>query len=253
MTTIIKLTNVTKKFGDFTAVDNVSLEIKQGEVFGLLGTNGAGKTTLIRLMTGLINATEGEITIFDKDVKEELMAIRRQLALLPQESSPYEELTAFENIYYYGQMHDTMTDEELKTRTKDLIKLIGLEGRENDQTKEYSGGMKRKVLVARAMVTNPDLLFLDEPSAAIDILGARTVRNLIKKLARDEKKTILITTHDLNEVDELCDRVGIMVAGKLVAVGTPDDLEKQFEVNHIEHVFTALSTGEGIENLEGSA
>lgn len=247
MTNIIDLKHVTKKFGDFTAVDDVSLQIKQGEVFGLLGTNGAGKTTLIRLMTGLLKATQGEIMLFGMDINEKTMEIRRKMALLPQECQPYEELTAFENIYYYGQMHDTMSDTELKQRTDQLVELIGLKGRERDKTKEYSGGMKRKVLVARAVVTNPDLLFLDEPSAAIDILGARTVRNLIKKLARDEKKTILLTTHDLNEVNELCDRVGIMVHGKLVAVGTPDDLEKQFEVNHIEHVFAALSTGEGIE------
>ena len=253
MTNIIQLEKVTKQFGDNTAVDNVTLEIKEGEVFGLLGTNGAGKTTLIRMMTGLIKATSGNIKVFNKDIQEEVMEIRRNLALLPQECSPYEELTAFENIYYYGQMHDTLTDEELKQRTHELIDLIGLEGRENDQTKKYSGGMKRKVLVARAMVTNPDLLFLDEPSAAIDILGARTVRNLIKKLSKDEKKTILLTTHDLNEVNELCDRVGIMVNGKLMAVGSPEDLEKQFKVNHIEHVFAALSTGEGIESLEGTA
>ncbi|MCG3219287.1 MAG: ABC transporter ATP-binding protein, partial [Candidatus Heimdallarchaeota archaeon] len=124
-----------------------------------------------------------------------------------------------------------------------LIDLIGLRGRENDLTKHFSGGMKRKVLVARAVVMDPDLIFLDEPTTGIDVLGARTVRKLIKELA-GMKKTIILTTHDLNEVAELCDRVGILVSGELVAIGTPKELEEKFKQANLEDVFVALSTGE---------
>ncbi|MHA1910563.1 MAG: ABC transporter ATP-binding protein, partial [Candidatus Kariarchaeaceae archaeon] len=232
-----------KEFKKVTALDSVTLRIKKGEVFGLLGPNGAGKTTLIRILVGLINATSGEAKVFNLDVIENIMEIRKRISLLPQECQTYEKLTAYENIFYYGQMHGTLTDEELRKRTDDLIDLIGLRGRENDVTKHFSGGMKRKVLVARAVVMDPDLIFLDEPTTGIDVLGARTVRTLIKELA-ETNKTIILTTHDLNEVAELCDRVGILVKGKLVAIGTPKELEEKFKQANLEDVFVALSTGE---------
>jgi len=239
----IEVRELRKEFKEVTALDGVDLRIKKGEVFGLLGPNGAGKTTLIRILVGLIKASSGEAKIFELDVNEKIKEIRQRVSLLPQECQTYEKLTAFENIYYYGQMHGTLSDEELKKRTDELIDLIGLRGRENDVTKHFSGGMKRKVLVARAVVMDPDLIFLDEPTTGIDVLGARTVRNLIKELART-KKTIILTTHDLNEVAELCDRVGILVAGKLVAIGTPKELEEKFKQANLEDVFIALSTGE---------
>lgn len=248
---IVEIENLTKKFKNITALDNVSLSIRKGEVFGLLGPNGAGKTTLIRLLIGLIKPTSGTARIQYNgygpfDIKKDIMQIREKASLLPQEADVYENLTAKENIMYYGQIYGNMTNGEVHTRTEELIDMIGLRGRENDVTKEFSGGMKRKVLVARALVMDPDLIFLDEPTTGIDILGARTVRNLIKKLSKEYEKTIILTTHDLSEVEELCDRVGIMVKGKLAAVGTPDELEQKFEQAHIEDVFIGLTTGEGV-------
>ena len=246
---IIEIKNLTKKFKDNTAVDNVSLRIRKGEVFGLLGPNGAGKTTLIRVLIGLIKPTLGTAFVNYNgekyDVKKDIMEIRKKASLLPQEAEVYENLTAKENILYYGRIFGTPNG-ETKRRTEELIDMIGLRGRENDLTKEFSGGMKRKVLVARALVMNPDLIFLDEPTTGIDILGARTVRNLIKRLSKEMHKTIILTTHDLSEVSELCDRVGIMVRGKLAALGTPDELEVKFQKAGIEDVFIGLATGEGV-------
>ncbi|MHA2247932.1 MAG: ABC transporter ATP-binding protein [Candidatus Hodarchaeales archaeon] len=248
---IIEIENLTKRFKDNVALDNVSLTIRKGEVFGLLGPNGAGKTTLIRLLIGLIKPTSGTARIEYNglgplDIKKDIMEIRKKASLLPQEAEVYENLTAKENIMYYGRIYGNMPNGEVRRRTDELIDMIGLRGRENDLTKEFSGGMKRKVLVARALVMDPELIFLDEPTTGIDILGARTVRNLIKRMSKELQKTVILTTHDLSEVEELCDRVGILVRGKLAAIGSPDELEKEFKQADIEDVFIGLTTGEGV-------
>jgi ABC-2 type transport system ATP-binding protein len=233
-----------KKKKDIEALKAVNLDVKSGEVFGLLGKNGAGKTTLIRILTGLIKSTSGEAEVFGQNVNDDIMEIRKKVSLLPQEASPYETLTAKENILYYAGIQGQLSKREAKERTDELIQLIGLEGRENDLVKDFSGGMKRKVLVARALVTNPDLIFLDEPTSGIDIMGARVIRNLIKTLAKESNKTFFLTTHDLTDLSELCDRVGIIHDGKLVAVGSVDELEHQFKKSGLEDLFIGLTTGE---------
>jgi len=226
------------------ALNGVTFRVNEGEVFGLLGPNGAGKTTLIRILTGIVRPTSGRAKIFNLDCVKESHDIRKRVTLLPQEASCYENLTARENIIYYGGLHGTMDDDELERRTDELIELIGLGDRQNDLTKDFSGGMKRKVLVARALVMDPDIVFLDEPTTGIDVLGARVIRNLIKNLSRDKRKTFIISTHDLAEIHELCDRVGIMVSGRLAAVGKPDDLEEKFRASGLEDVLVGLTTGE---------
>jgi ABC-2 type transport system ATP-binding protein len=247
---IVEIEHLTKTFESNVALDDVSLTINNGEVFGLLGPNGAGKTTLIRCLLGLIQPTSGTARInyhgIPYDIVHDVMKIRAQASLLPQEADPYENLTAKENILYYGQIYGNMLSAQIEQRTDELIDMIGLRGREHDLTKDFSGGMKRKVLVARALVMDPELIFLDEPTTGIDILGARIVRNFIKKLSKELHKTIILTTHDLPEVSELCDRVGILVKGRLVAVGTPDELEEQFQKAGLEEVFIGLATGEGV-------
>jgi ABC-2 type transport system ATP-binding protein len=251
----IKVINLSKDFktntripfikgNPITALDNVSFEVKKGEVFGLLGKNGAGKTTLIRILIGLLKQSEGEAYIFGDSVKTNIMDIRKRTSLLPQEASCYENLTAEENIKYYAGIQGQLSSEEINERASELIHLIGLDDRAKDTTKEFSGGMKRKVLVARSLVTNPDLLFLDEPTTGIDILGARVIRNLIKKLSKEMNKTIFLTTHDLTDLEELCDRVGIIHEGKIIAIGTPDELEEKFKKSGLEDLFIGLTTGE---------
>lgn len=227
------------------ALDNVSLKIKRGEVFGLLGTNGAGKTTLIRVLVGLLTPTEGKAFVLGKDVTKDIDYIRERVGLLPQEAGIYDRLTARENLVYYGGFYG-ITEEELNERADRLLGIVGLKDKEHYQVKGFSGGMKRKVLVARALVIEPEIIFLDEPTTGVDTLGARVVRNLLKKLSSEQRRTIILTTHDLNEVSELCDRVAILNDGKLVAVGKPSQLEEKFRAANLEEVFTGLVTGEGV-------
>ncbi len=247
---VIKTKDLTKIFEkgkkrEVIALDHVNLEISRGEVFGLLGGNGAGKTTLIRLLVGLLTPTEGSATVLGKDIVEDRQYIRERVALLPQEAGIYERLTARENLVYYGGFYGIPVD-ELNERADRLLEIVGLKEKEDYQTKGFSGGMKRKVLVARTLMIEPEIVFLDEPTTGIDTLGARVVRNLLKKLSSEENRTIILTTHDLNEVSELCDRVGILNEGKLAAIGRPAELEEKFKAANLEDVFTGLVTGEGV-------
>ena len=242
---VIKTEGLVKKFKNIVALDNVTLQIQRGEVFGLLGPNGAGKTTLMRILTCLFAPTEGRAEVLGYDVTEKPEEIRRMIALLPQEAETYEHLTAWENIAYYAGMYG-LEKKEIVFRTKRIIELIGLNDRAGDVTKRFSSGMKRKVLVGRALVLQPEILFLDEPTTGIDVLGARVVRHLLKQLSEREKITTVLTTHDLTEIQQLCDRVGILVEGKLAAIGTPVELEAQFKAVNLEDVFVGLATGERV-------
>jgi len=242
---VISTEGLVKRFKDIVALDHVTLRIRRGEVFGLLGPNGAGKTTLIRILTCLFAPTEGKAEVLGYDVTERPEEIRRRIALLPQEAETYENLTVWENIAYYAGMYG-LDKNEIESRTQKIIELIGLKERAGDLTKKLSGGMKRKVLVGRALTLSPEILFLDEPTTGIDVLGARRVRNLLKQLSEREKVTTVLTTHDMTEVEQLCDRVGILVEGKLVAMGNPDELENKFKAANLEDVFVGLVTGERV-------
>ena len=247
---VIRTENLSKIFEkgkkkEVVALDHVNLEIGRGEVFGLIGPNGAGKTTLIRVLVGLLTPTEGQAWVLGKNVVEDIDYIRPRVALLPQEAGIYERLTARENIVYYGGLYG-IPEDELHRRADRLLDIVGLREKEDYQVKGFSGGMKRKVLVARALVIEPEVLFLDEPTTGIDTIGARVVRNLLRKLSSEEKRTIVLTTHDLNEVSELCHRVGILNDGRLVATGKPNELEEKYKAANLEEVFTGLVTGEGV-------
>ena len=247
---VIRTEDLTKIFEkgksrEVIALDKVSLEIGRGEVFGLLGPNGAGKTTLIRLLIGLLTPTSGRGWVLGHDIVSDVDEIRPRVALLPQEAGIYERLTARENIIYYGGLYGIPL-EELERRTDDLLEVVGLKEKENFQVKGFSGGMKRKVLVARALVIEPEVIFMDEPTTGVDTIGARVVRNMLKRLSSEHNQTIILTTHDLNEVSELCDRVGILNEGKLAAIGKPSELEQKFKKANLEEVFTGLVTGEGV-------
>ncbi len=248
---VIRTEGLTKIFEkgrkhEVVALKDIDLEVQRGEVFGLLGPNGAGKTTLIRVLVGLLTPTAGKAYVLGRDVTEDIDYIRTRVALLPQEAGIYERLTARENLIYYGGMYG-IPDDELNRRADRLLEIIGLKEKQHYQVKGFSGGMKRKVLVARALIIEPELVFLDEPTTGVDTLGARVVRNMLKRLSEEENRTIVLTTHDLHEVSELCDRVGILNEGHLVAVGKPDELEEKFKAANLEEVFTGLVTGEGIE------
>jgi ABC-2 type transport system ATP-binding protein len=248
--TVIHTEGLTKIFEqgkkrEVVALNEVNIEVRRGEVIGLLGPNGAGKTTLIRVLVGLLTPTAGKAHVLGRDVTKEIDYIRERVALLPQEAGIYERLTARENIVYYGGMYG-IPEEELQRRADRLLDIVGLREKEDYQVRGFSGGMKRKVLVARSLVSEPEIVFLDEPTTGVDTIGARVVRNLLKKLSSEENRTIILTTHDLNEVQQLCDRVGILNEGDLVAVGKPGEIEDQFKAANLEEVFVGLFTGEGV-------
>jgi ABC-2 type transport system ATP-binding protein len=247
---VIRTEGLTKVFEkgkkrEVKALDGVDLEVSRGQVFGLLGTNGAGKTTLIRVLVGLLTPTAGRAFVLGKDVTKDPDFVRERVSLLPQEAGIYDRLTARENLVYYGGLYG-IPEEELNERADELLEIVGLKDKEHYQVKGFSGGMKRKVLVARALVIQPEILFLDEPTTGVDTLGARVVRNLLKKLSSEQQRTIILTTHDLNEVSELCDCVGILNDGRLIATGKPSQLEEEFKAANLEEVFTGLVTGEGV-------
>jgi ABC-2 type transport system ATP-binding protein len=247
---VIQTQDLTKIFEkgkkrEVVALDSVNFDVERGEVFGLLGPNGAGKTTLIRILVGLLTPTMGTATVLGKDVTKNPDYVRERVALLPQEAGIYERLTARENLVYYGGFYGIPID-VLNRRADALLDMVGLREKEDYQVKGFSGGMKRKVLVARALIIEPQIVFLDEPTTGIDTIGARIVRNMLKKLSAEEKRTIILTTHDLNEVSELCNRVGILSDGKLAAIGKPSDLEEKFKAANLEDVFMGLVTGEGV-------
>jgi ABC-2 type transport system ATP-binding protein len=247
---VIRTENLTKIFEkgskrEVRALNKVTLEISRGEVFGLLGPNGAGKTTLIRVLVGLLTPTEGNAWVLGKNVTEKIDYIRKKVALLPQEAGIYERLTARENLVYYGGMYG-IPEEELNRRADHLLDIVALREKEDYQVKGFSGGMKRKVLVARALMIEPEIVFMDEPTTGIDTLGARVVRNLLRKLSKEQNQTIVLTTHDLNEVSQLCNRVGILNEGNLVAIGKPSELEEKYKAANLEDVYTGLVTGEGV-------
>lgn len=216
---ISKIYNLGSK-DEIQAVKNLNLKIKKGEIYGLLGENGAGKTTTVRILTTMIKATSGTAKIFDKDVVTQSSIVRKYIGCLPQDAGLYEEFSAIENLKFIAKLRGLKKD-EIETQIQDLIKLVGLEDRQDYRVETYSGGMKRRLMIARSMLGNPQVLFLDEPTAGIDVLVSRRVREIIKTLAKEKNITVLLSTHDMISAERLCDRVGILHKGVLVAEDSP--------------------------------
>jgi ABC-2 type transport system ATP-binding protein len=202
------------------AVKNLSFEIKRGEIYGILGENGAGKTTTVRILTTMMKATSGSASIFGQDVVKNSNSVRRMVGCLPQDAGLYEEFNAVENLDFVAQLRG-LDKESRKTQIKELLSLIRLTERKNDRVETYSGGMKRRLMIARAILGNPKVLFLDEPTAGIDVLVARRVRELIRTFAKQKNMSVMISTHDMISAERLCDRVGVLHRGELVAEDTP--------------------------------
>ena len=222
---MIETENLTKKFGDLTAVDDVSLQVNDGEVFGFLGPNGAGKTTTIRMLCCLISKTSGSARIGDYDVgdKKDSLKIRKMIGLVPDNVGLTEHLTAYDNLDFFGKIYDC-TESQRKESIKRFLDMLGLWDKRNDLAGTFSKGMKQKLAIARALIHDPEVLFMDEPTANLDPESAKTVREFILELKK-EKKTIFLNTHNLDEAQRICDKIAILNT-KLRAVGTPDYLEK---------------------------
>src|SRR6202166_253084 len=214
----------TKRFGAFTAVDKVSFEVRRGEVCGLLGPNGAGKTTIVRMLTTLIVPTEGHGYVTGIDVARYPRKVRENIGVIPQALTSDLDLTGWENIDIYGEFFG-LSRRERRERGNRLLKMVGLSERAHDLVATYSGGMRRRLEIARGLIHSPEVLFLDEPTIGLDPQSRRAVWDLLEQLRRDTGLTISLTTHYMDEAETLCDRIAIVDGGKIIAIGTPRELK----------------------------
>lgn len=222
---MIEVRNLTKKFDGFTAVDHVSFDVKKGEVFGLLGPNGAGKTTIIRILSTLLRPTEGTATISNYDVVKNDGEVRKLVGLVSEKIIMYDRLTAKENLWFFGRLYN-IPKEILNQRIDELLRLVQLNDWKDSQVGTFSTGMRQRMNVIRALLNVPEVLFLDEPTLGLDPQSSVEVREFVKKINRENKTTIIITTHMMVEADMVCDRIGIIDHGKIAALDTSTNLKK---------------------------
>jgi len=231
---IIEIKNLTKKFGNFTAVDNIKLSIREGEIFGFLGPNGAGKTTTISMLTTLIKPTSGTATIANHDLSEESVDIRSIIGVVPQSFSLFSELTAQENLTYIGRLYN-MDAKEIKSRSEYLLKQMALFEHKERISGVFSGGMKQRLSLAASLMSNPKILFMDEPTTGLDPQSRIAIRELTEQLNK-QGMTIIYTTHDMEEAEKICDRIVIMDKGRIIADGTAEELKHKIMSGHMIEV-----------------
>ena len=222
---MIETENLTRKFGELTAVENLTLKVEKGEVFGFLGPNGAGKTTTVRMLCCLISKTSGKARVgdFDVDREEDRLKIRKMVGYLGSDVGLYENLSTYKNLDFYGKLYEVPSGKR-EENIKRLLQLLGLWERKDDAVASLSKGTKQKLAIARALIHEPQLLFLDEPTANLDPLAAKTVRDFILELKK-ERRTIFLNTHNLDEAERICDRIAVLKT-RLIRVGSPEDLER---------------------------
>jgi ABC-2 type transport system ATP-binding protein len=222
----VEVQSITKKFGDFIAVDNVSFSVEAGETFGFLGPNGAGKTTLIRMLTTLLRPTSGDARVACCEVVKDPEAVRREIGVVPQAMTSDLDLTGYENMDIYGRFYDIPTHER-RARIANLLETVGLTPRAQDLVATYSGGMRRRLEIARVLVHKPNILFLDEPTIGLDPQSRQVIWNFLRSFKEEDTMTIFLTTHYMDEAEEYCDRVAIIDHGTIIAIGSPEELKKQ--------------------------
>lgn len=245
MKTLIRAEGLSKYYGkrnEIRAVDRVNLEVFEGETFGLLGPNGAGKTTAIRLLNCIIKPTAGSATVSGYDIIKDEMKVKALTGLLAESPGLYEKLSASEFLDFMGALYDVPPN-VLPNRIRELLKLFGLERRKDYLLEGFSRGMKQRILLAAALIHDPPILFLDEPTSTLDPRAALMVKDLIRKLSQDAGKTIFISSHILPVVEELCDRIGIINRGQLVALGTLDEILRRTNKSKLEEAFIDLTGG----------
>ena len=228
---MISLKNLTKKFEKLVAVDNVSLDICEGEVFGLLGQNGAGKTTIIHLLATLIKPTSGTALINGYDIIKNSSNVRKNIGIVFQAPSSDDMLTGFENLKIHSYLYGVPSGLRIK-RINELLKLVGLYERKDDIVKKYSGGMRRRLEIARGLIHKPKVMFLDEPTLGLDPNSRKSMWDYIQKLVKEEKITIILTTHYMEEADALCNRIGFINKGKIIAIDSPQQLKLMIKNNN---------------------
>jgi ABC-2 type transport system ATP-binding protein len=248
---IIEVQDLTKRFKDIVAVDRLSFSVSRGEIFGFLGPNGAGKTTTIRMLTTLLHPTSGSIRINGYDPQREQRNVRKSFGIVFQDPSLDDELTALENMEYHGVLYG-VPREVRKARIMELLKFVELWDRRNDLVKHFSGGMKRRLEIARGLIHHPTILFLDEPTLGLDPQTRSHIWNYIGNLNREEGVTIFLTTHYMEEAERVSGRVAIIDDGKIRAIDSPAALKTQTGSATLEEAFLAI-TGREIRNEEASS
>ena len=237
---MIQVTNLSKSFNQNQAVKNLSFSIHQGEIFGLLGPNGAGKSTIINMMSTILPSDKGVILIDGNHIKKASDTCKTLIGVVPQEISLYDEFTAYENLLFWGELYQ-IPARELKKRIETILELIGLSDRKNDLIKTYSGGMKRRINIASAILHNPKVLFMDEPTVGVDPQSRNRIFEIVESLNK-QGMTIVYTTHYMEEVERLCNRIAIIDDGKIVAQGTQSELQEVSNIKEtIEITFQTIS------------
>ncbi len=234
----IEIKNITKKFKDKTAVNSLSFDVSDGEIFALLGQNGAGKTTLIKMLCCLTKATEGDALIYGKSVNGEAAEIKKIINVSPQETAVAPNLTVFENLVFTAQIYGADSQKAKDISTK-MLKAFSLENRKNEKAKNLSGGLSRRLSIAMALISEPKLVFLDEPTLGLDVRARRELWSHI--LALKGKTTVVLTTHYLEEAEKLADKIAIIEKGNLVSIGTLDELKKQYGKESLEDIFLSVT------------
>lgn len=240
MSLAISAKGLVKVFGDIRALDNLDFTVKQGETYGLIGPNGAGKTTTLRIISTLILPTAGAATVFGLDVAREAAEVRKIITYLPEEAGVYKNLSGYEYLEFMGKFSSQSKD-DLKQTIADAAAISGLGERLRDRVKTYSKGMKRRLLVARALMNKPKLAVLDEPTSGLDVLHAYHVRDVVRTYVKDYGVTVLLSSHNMLEVEHLCDRVALVSKGKIVAEGQPAELKARYKASNLEEVFVEVT------------
>ncbi len=246
---LIQIHNLTKRYEKLIAVDNLSLEIGQSEVFGLLGPNGAGKTTVIHMLATLLNPTSGSATVNGFDILKDPEKVRSSIGVVFQVPSSDDLLTGYENLKIHALLYGVKPDVREK-RISAALELVGLTERKDDQVKKYSGGMRRRLEIARGLIHNPKVLFLDEPTLGLDPSSRETMWKYIQQLVKQEKLTIILTTHYMEEADMLCNRIGIIDKGKIIALDTPAKLKSMLGGDIVKLKLKQNSNMDALKNLE---
>jgi ABC-2 type transport system ATP-binding protein len=218
---------LTKRFGSLTAVDQLTFSVGEGEIFGLLGPNGAGKTTTLRMLGSLIAPTEGSARVGGHDIVKDALRVRETVGILTENPSLYDRLTAQENMDFFAEAYGLADPRERSGRIRELLEFFELWDRRGDKAGTFSKGMKQKLAIARALVHGPEVLFLDEPTSGLDPRSSKDIRDLMEELSRRERRTILLSTHRLEDAERLCDRVMIIRNGASVIIGTPEELQRK--------------------------
>ncbi|MEM3725421.1 MAG: ABC transporter ATP-binding protein [Candidatus Bathyarchaeia archaeon] len=239
MSLAVEAVDVVKVFGSVYALDKLSFKVESGEIFGLIGPNGAGKTTALRIVSTLLLPTSGTVKVFGLDVVGDAAEVRKIISYLPEEAGAYRNLSGWEYLEFMARFN-AKDESKVREIVGEAAEITGLGERLKDKTKAYSKGMKRRLLVARALMTRPKLAILDEPTSGLDVLHAYHVREIVKRYVKEHEVTVLLSSHNMLEVEHLCDRVALINKGKVVAEGKPQELKEKYESANLEEVFAKV-------------